>query len=112
MRDEDRPAVSAPRSFSKEGVTCFTRRGFNRHFLFLSKRTDVCRVEFKLNAAGRCRASASLARPWARQAGRMPYNFLLAAPDQRFNKPCIGIAGSSAQSMIQMASDQSFVTEA
>src|SRR6185436_5212050 len=112
MRDEDRPAVSAPRSFSKEGVTRFTRRSFNRHLLFLAERADVCGTEFKFDAASRCRASASLAHPRAWQAERRPYNFLVVAFDQPFNKFRIDIAGSSSQSMIEMANDQSFVTEA
>ena len=70
---------------------CLTRRGFDRHFLFLSERTNVCRAEFKLNPS--CEP-------------------LVMLFDQPFNKLRIGIAGSSAQSMIEMANDQSFVTEA
>jgi hypothetical protein len=58
------------------------------------------------------RASASLADPGARQAGRLPYKLLVVALDQPLDKPRIGIARSPAQSMIQMANDQSFVTEA
>jgi hypothetical protein len=68
MSDEDRSALSAPCGFSKERVARFTRRSFDRHLLFLPKRADVCRTEFKFNAAGRCTPSGSLARPRRWQA--------------------------------------------
>ena len=112
MPDEDRSAVSSPSSFSKECIARFTRRRFYRHLLFLSKRADVCRTGFKLNTVGRRRASASLADPRARQALRLPYNFMVVMSDQPVHKPRIGIARSPAQSMIQMANDQAFVTQA
>src|SRR5215468_9329897 len=122
MRDEDGSAVSAPRGFSKECVARFTRRSFDRHLLFLRERADVCRTEFKFNPAGRCKASASLARLPAWQAARLrpvtarqerlPGTFLVVALDQSFYKLRIGVARSSAQMMIQVANDQSFVTEA
>ena len=111
MCDEDRSAISASCGFSKECVARFTRRGFDRHLLFLPKRADVCRSEFKFNAAGRCTPSASLVRPRAWQAERLLYKFLVAALDQPFHKPRIGIARSSAQSMIQVANGQLFVTQ-
>src|SRR4051794_22243214 len=112
MREEDRSAVSPPGRFSKERIARFTRRSFDRRFVSLPEHTDVCRTEFEFNAVGRCRASASLAGPRARQAERSPYNFLAVACDQSFNKPRIGIARSSTQSMVQVANDQAFVTQA
>src|SRR5262245_56428431 len=86
VRDEDRPAVSAPCGFSKECVTRFTRRSFNRHLLFLCECADVCRTEFKFNAASRCRASAPLARLCAWQAKRLPCTVLVIAFDKPFNE--------------------------
>src|SRR2546430_3298413 len=103
MRDKDRSAVLAPCGFSKECVPRFTRRSFDRHLLFLCERTDVCRTEFKFNAAGCCTPSASLARPRAWQSEPIPWQFLVVALDQPFHKPRIGIARSSAQLMIMMA---------
>jgi hypothetical protein len=96
MREEDGSAVSTPCGFSKECVARFTRRGFDRHLLFLAERTDVCGTEFKFNVAGRCRASASLARPRTWRAERLPYKFLVVALDQPLHKLRIGIARSSA----------------
>src|SRR5439155_25774103 len=96
---------------SKECVARFTRCSFDRHLLFLPKRTDVYRSDFKFNAAGRCTPSASLARPRAWQAERLLYKFLVAALDQPFHKPRIGIARSSAQAMIKMANGQVFVAQ-
>src|SRR6478672_1111087 len=107
MRDEDRPAVSSPGDFSKERIARFTRRPFNRHLLFLSKRADVCRTEFKFNAGVSCMLGASLARPPAWQAP-LP----VATFDQFLDKPCIGIARATAQPMIQMANDKPVVTQA
>src|SRR3954447_706428 len=112
MRDEDRSALSAPCDFSKECIARLTRRSFDRHLLSLPECADVCGTEFEFNAAVRCRASASLAGPGVRQAERLSYNFLVIAFDQSFNKPRIRIARPSAQSMIQVADDKSFVTEA
>src|SRR5439155_18294458 len=113
MRNEDRTAVSAPCGFSKECVTRVTRRSFDRHFLFCGEGAYVCRTELKMEIRPWCRrASASLADPGTRQAGRLPYKLLIAALDQPLDKPRFGIARSPAQSMIQMANDQSFVTEA
>jgi hypothetical protein len=43
---------------------------------------------------------------------RLPYNFFVVALEQSLNKPFIRIARSSAQAMIQMANDESFITEA
>src|SRR5438067_7603544 len=73
MCDEDRSAILASCGFSKECVARFTRRGFDRHLLSLPERADICRSDFKFNAAGRCRASASLPRP---RAERIPFKFL------------------------------------
>src|SRR4051812_15302802 len=112
MRDEDRSALSAPCDFSKECIARLTRRSFDRHLLSLPECADVCGTEFEFNAAVRCRGSASLARPGVRQAERLPYNFLVIAFDQPFNKPRIGIARPPAQPMIQMANDESVVTQA
>jgi len=112
MCDEDRSAVSTPCDFSKECVARFTRRSFNRHLLLLPERVDVCRTKFEFNAAVRCRASASLAGPGVTQAQRLPYKFTVVMSDQPVHKPRIRIARSSTQSMIQMANDQAFVTQA
>src|SRR3982751_2429585 len=111
MRDEDRSALSAPCDFSKECIARFTRRSFDRHLLSLPECADVCGTEFELNAAVRCGASASLTRPSVRQAERLPYNFLVVAPDQPANKPCIRIARSSTQSVIQMANHKPLVPD-
>src|SRR5881396_3554303 len=109
MRDEDRSAVSAARSFGKESIARLTRRSFDRHFLFFRERANVCRAELKFNAASRCRANASLARPPG-QAARLLY-FLVVVLNQLLNKPPIRIARSSPQLMIQMANDEVFVTQ-
>src|SRR6476659_9706935 len=106
MRDEDRSAVSAPGGFSKECIARFTRRGFDRHLLLLPERADVCRTGFEFNAAVRYSATASLARPCTWQAERL----FVVTFNQLVHKPRIGIARASAQSMIQMAYDSSFVT--
>src|SRR6478735_3365366 len=103
MRYEDRSAVSAPGGFSKERVACFTRRGFNRHLLLLPERADIGRTDFRFNAAVRWMATASFARPRAWQSERL----LVVTLDQPIHKPRIGIARSSAQSVIQVANDQS-----
>src|SRR5215510_3795204 len=112
MRNEDRSAVSTPCRFGTERVACFTCRSFDRHLLFLRERANVCRTEFKLNAVSRCRASAWLAGPCPWQAERLPYNLVVVTLDEPFHKSRVGIARSSAQSMIQVADDQSFVAEA
>src|SRR5262245_19990679 len=105
MRDPDGSAVSAACGFSKERVARFTRRSFNRHFLFLSEHADVCRTEFKLDVANRWAPSASLAAPRTRQKQRLPCRFLVVALNQSFYKPRVGIARSPAQMMIQMTND-------
>src|SRR4051794_15015912 len=102
MRNEDRSAVSPPGRFSKECIARFTRRSFDGHLRSLAKQADVCGTEFEFNAAVRCTASASLADSLARQAERLPYNFTVVTFDQSLHKPRIGIARSSAQSMIQV----------
>src|SRR4029077_21122657 len=112
MRDEDCPALLAPCDFSKECVARFTRGSFDRHLLLLPERADVGRAEFKFKATDRCRASASLARGRSWHAEPLPNNFLVVALYQPFYKLRIGIARSSAQSMIQVANDKSFVTQA
>src|SRR3954467_11857128 len=112
MRDEDRSALSAPCDFSKECIARVTRCSLDRHLLSLPECADVCGTEFELNAAVGYGASASLTGPGVRQAERLPYNFLVIAFDQAFNKTCIRIARSSTQSMIQMANHKSCVTDA
>ena len=111
MRDEDRPAVLAPCDFSKECVTRFTRRSFDRHLLLLPERADLGRTEFEFNAAVRYRATTSLARPRVWQAERIPCRFLVVALDQPFHKLRVGITRSSAQLMIKMSNGQVFVTQ-
>src|SRR6476646_3165864 len=108
MRDEDRSAVFTPGGFSKECVARFTRRSFDRHLLLPPKCADVCRTGFKFNTAGRCRVSGSLDRPRTWQAEPL----FVVTFNQPVHKPRVGIARSSAQSMIQVANDKSFVTQA
>jgi hypothetical protein len=79
---------------------------FDRHLLLLPERADVCRTEFEFNAAVRYRATASLARPRTWQGERL----LRCNVQPACSQTRIGIARSSAQSMIQVANDQSFVT--
>src|SRR4029077_8254865 len=108
MRDEDRSALSASCDFRKECIARFTRRSFDRHLLLLPERADIGETEVEFNAAVRYRARASLDRPCTWQSDRP----LVVALDQPIHKPRTGIARSSAQSMIQMANDKPFITEA
>src|SRR5262249_61247389 len=112
MRDEDGSAVSAPCGFSKECVARVTRSSFERDLLLLPERADVCRTQFKSKATDHCRATASVAGSRAWQAERLPCNVLVVAVDQSLNKPRVSITRVGTQSMIQVANDQSVVTEA
>src|ERR1051325_747876 len=106
MGDEDVPAVFTPCGFSEECIARFTRRGFDRHLLFLCQSANVCGTEFKFKWTVHCGASASLVFLCTRQAFRLrvttvrqdrpPYSFVVVALHQSFNKPRIGIARSSA----------------
>src|SRR5438034_10789312 len=85
MRKKHRVATMALRGFGEERIACLTRRGFDRCLLFFRERTNICHAQFKID---------------------------LIFCSEFFYKSCIGIARSSAQLMIQMANDQSLVTEA
>ena len=84
MCDEGRSAISATCRFSEECVARFTRRSFDRDFPFSREGANVCGGGVKVGLVFRRELS---------------------------NKPRIGSARSSAQSMIKMANDQVFVTQ-
>ena|ERR1700730_3497447 len=65
-------------------VAGLTRRGFDRALFFLRERSNLYRGELEID---------------------------VISPREFLHKPRIGVAGSSAQLMIQMANDQFLVTE-
>src|SRR6516225_10339335 len=84
MRQENHAATVALCGFGEERVARLARCGFDRHLLFLREHGDVCRAEFEID---------------------------LIFLREFFYKAGIGVAGSSAQLMIQMANDQFLVIE-
>jgi hypothetical protein len=58
-----------------------------------------------------CRASASLARSGIRQAKRLPYNLPVVSGHQFFHESRIGVAGSAAELMVQMANNEIVVAK-
>src|SRR4029079_9454512 len=84
MRDQDRFTLSTVCGLREQVAQRFTPRGFDRHLPFLRESGDVYCTKCKINTG-------------------VSGKFL--------HKSCVGVARSSAASMIQMANDQVYVTE-
>src|SRR5882724_2976796 len=112
MSEKNGAASPAFCDFGEERVTRFSRCSFNRYLFFLCQRTDVRRVELKIDILHpRCRASTSLARLQTRQSERLSHNFPSIICGKFFDEARIGIARSAAQLVIEVADDQSIITQ-
>ena len=77
-------AATTAGRLGKELIACFTPRRFQGELSFLRECPDMCGSGFKIKLVFR---------------------------DEFFDKLRVGITGPPAQTMIQMANDQLFVTE-
>ena len=112
MSEKDGAASPAFCDFGEERVTRFSRCSFDRHLFFLRQHADVRRVELKIDIFGpRGGASISLARLQTWQAERLPHNFSIVICGEFFDEARIGITRSAAQLVIEVADDQSLVTQ-
>ena len=79
MCQKNRAAATSLRNFGKKRVARLTRRGFDRHPLFLCERANVCRTDLKIDTVFR---------------------------GEFFDKAGISLGGAPAEVMIKMADDQ------
>ena len=84
MREKNRAAASAFRDLREKFVARLARRGFDRHLLFRGQRTNVGRLDGKID---------------------------IVFGGEFFDETRIGRGRSAAQLMIQMADDQIFVAK-
>ena len=112
MGEKDAGALSALCYVCKKFVTGLACSRLHRHLLFLRQRPDVRGAEFEIDIRNACcRAIALLARLRTRRAERLSCNSTIVLCDQFLDKMRVGVARSAAQSMIQVADGQVFVTK-